>query len=340
MENDNKLNVTLINRARLPGRHSIEGLFDEIQKALADRVRFTSFHCSPTSSRARCIFEARKHSGTVNHVTGDAHYLAIALRGKNNLITVHDLRFFDYSKSVLKKIVFSLLWFRLPLARTKLITVVSEFTKQAIIKRYSFPADKIVVIPNPVKRIFRYSPAGPRNGTMVIMFIGTSKHKNLTNLIRAAEGKDWHLDIIGRPDSEDSQLLQTCKVSHSLSSNLDDSQVYEHYKNADILFFASFYEGFGMPIIEAQSVGRPVVTSKIGAMKEVAKDSAVLVDPASPTEIRQAIESLEDPERYSLFVAKGLENSSHFNIENIANKYLAIYKYLSTGSGDYFHNPP
>jgi len=91
--------------------------------------------------------------------------------------------------------------------------------------------------------------------------------------------------------------------------------------------FASTYEGFGMPIIEAQAIGRPVITSNIGAMKEVALDTACLVDPYDVESIKNGIQKLIRDEAYrDLMIKKGLKNVERFSLETISNQYIALYK--------------
>ena len=88
-----------------------------------------------------------------------------------------------------------------------------------------------------------------------------------------------------------------------------------------------------MPIIEAQSVGRPVVTSNLGAMKEVAEDSALLVDPFDITSIRSGILSvIENEALRNLLIEKGLNNVQRFSTKSIAKEYMKIYNELSTGA--------
>ena len=84
-----------------------------------------------------------------------------------------------------------------------------------------------------------------------------------------------------------------------------------------------------MPIIEAQAVGRPVITSNLGAMLEVAKDTAVLVDPHNVAGIRAAINDLaNDPVYYDSVVEKGRCNAAKYSAEYVAGEYLKIYNEL------------
>ena len=75
-------------------------------------------------------------------------------------------------------------------------------------------------------------------------------------------------------------------------TNLSQEAIIQQYIDCDMLSFVSTYEGFGMPIIEAQAIGRPVITSNIGAMKEVALDTACLVDPYDVESIKNGIQKL------------------------------------------------
>jgi len=159
--------------------------------------------------------------------------------------------------------------------------------------------------------------------------LGTGKHKNLDNLIEAAKGTNLHIDIIGWPAQDELTRLREYNISYAVYNNLTDGQVNDRYVACDILFMASLYEGFGMPIIEGQSVGRPVITSNTGAMKEVGEGSALLVDPYNAGEIKAAILSLiNNRQLYDDTVANGFKNAAKYNYEKIAEQYLEVYKEL------------
>jgi glycosyltransferase involved in cell wall biosynthesis len=91
--------------------------------------------------------------------------------------------------------------------------------------------------------------------------------------------------------------------------------------------FASTYEGFGLPIIEANAVGRPVVTSHLWSMPEVAGKSALLVDPYDVASIRDGVLSIiEDAHLRSVLIKNGLENIKRFRLSLIAEQYSALYQ--------------
>ena len=308
---------------------SIEGIFKSVKECLTNRAEIRDFYCDGTLSRLQNTKRAGKFASDVNHITGDVNFLAMGLRGKKTILTVHDLGFYENPvHSRLVKLVYHLFWFYLPLKYVDIVTVVSDFTKQRLIKYFHFPEDRIRIIPDPVKKVFRFSAKEKLNAQPVILMMGTGKHKNLDNLIEAAKGTNFHLDIIGWPAKDELEKLNYYNIAHTVFSGLSDEEVYQRYVACDVLFMASHYEGFGMPIVEAQCVGRPVITSNIGAMLELGKGSAILVDPNKPVEIREAIESVQERELYDDLVAKGRVNAAKYDYKIIAEQYLAVYQEL------------
>ncbi len=309
---------------------SIEGIFKSVKECLEDRAEIRDFYCDGSLSRLQNTRRAGKFASEINHITGDVNFLAMGLRGKKTILTVHDLGFYENPvHSRLVKMVYHLFWFYLPLKYVDIVTVVSDFTKQKLIKYFQFPEDRIRIIPDPVKKVFRFSAKEKLNAQPVILMMGTGKHKNLDNLIEAAKGTNFKLDIIGWPAKDELEKLKNYNIAHTVYSGLSDEEVYERYAACDVLFMASHYEGFGMPIVEAQCVGRPVITSNIGAMLELGKGSALLVDPNKPVEIREAIESLQDRKLFDELVARGRVNAAKYDYKIIAEQYLAVYQELA-----------
>ncbi|PZR04182.1 MAG: glycosyltransferase family 1 protein, partial [Flavobacterium psychrophilum] len=117
-------------------------------------------------------------------------------------------------------------------------------------------------------------------------------------------------------------------------ANLTDEEILDKYKSADIVSFVSTYEGFGMPIVEANAIGRVVITSRILSMPEVAGNAAHLVDPYDVQSIRDGIiKVITDAQYRNALIANGYLNRQRFSAETIALQYAAIYHHLhSKGS--------
>ena len=104
----------------------------------------------------------------------------------------------------------------------------------------------------------------------------------------------------------------------------------QKYINADIVSFVSTYEGFGMPILEAQTVGRVVLTSNISPMIEVSGSGACLVNPFGVSDIKEGFKRLISDDNYrNEIIRKGLVNSQKYKPEKIANEYVKLYLNLS-----------
>ena len=111
---------------------------------------------------------------------------------------------------------------------------------------------------------------------------------------------------------------------------MTDAELVEAYRRCDMVVFASLYEGFGLPVLEAQATGRPVITSNISAMPEAAGDGALLVDPYSVEAIRAAVLRIKnEPQLREQLVRKGLENVGRFRAAAVAERYAEVYRRLA-----------
>ncbi|GAA4463532.1 glycosyltransferase family 1 protein [Nemorincola caseinilytica] len=328
MINNRELTVTHYYREPRNTGVSIEGIFRTVKQDLEGRAAIRDHVCDPKQSRVKNTLEAAKYASDINHITGDVNFLALGLRGHRNILTIHDLGYYENPvHSRLKHLIYHTFWFALPLRYIDVVTVVSEFTRNKLLQYFKYPEHKIRVIADPVKPAFRYMHKDQLHSKPVVLMLGTGKHKNLDNLIEAARDMNVHLDIVGWPAQDELDRLKGYGISHTIYNRLTDEEVYQRYLNCDILFIASHYEGFGMPIIEAQAVGRPVITSNIGAMLEVGKGSAVLVDPKDPRQIRDELVALaKDRMYYGDVVKRGLKNAARFDHRVISEQYLELYK--------------
>jgi len=327
------MNLSFFFRLPSPAFHSIEEQFFAFQKHLPNEVKFFNIFSEYQSigfiNRLKIAFHARKNQSEINHITGDINFIAPFLKKQNTILTVHDIGS-ALNKKGLARFILKLFWFTIPFKSVKYITVISEFTKNEILKEFKVDENKIIVIPDCISDEFYYIPKDFNSEKPVILQIGTKINKNLHRLIGAISEINCKLLIIGKLNNSDFELLDKYKIDFENKYNLDFSQIIEEYKKSDIVSFVSTYEGFGVPILEAQAVGRPVLTSDLSPMKEVAGNGALLVNPFDISDIRQGIEKLiSDKNLREKMSLSGIENAKKYSSKSIASEYYKLYKEIS-----------
>ncbi len=324
------MSLTYFFRKQKPGFFSIETLFNTIAAHLNTSLDINIYRLNHESksvlSIIRNIFYARKHQSQINHITGDVHYIALGLRKRKTVLTIHDLVPLRQNNG-LKKWGIKMLWYTLPCHKAQYITVISKATKSELLSRVKVNEEKIRVIPNCLTGNYTYHPKSFNKHEPVILQIGTKKNKNLDRIARALQGISCKLHILGKLTARQIVLLEKMNILYNNDVHSSQEEVINLYRNCDLLLYASTYEGFGLPIIEAQATGRPVITSNISAMPETAGEGAILVDPYHVDEIKQAVISLiENDNLREEIIHKGLKNVQKFSVRNIAGMYLDLYK--------------
>jgi glycosyltransferase involved in cell wall biosynthesis len=323
------MKVSYYCRKLRPGCFSIEGVFTVIWEAMPSEIEvkkwFSRFHRG-FAGRLYNIVEAVSRQGTINHIVGDVHYLALLLQKRKTILTIHDCVGPRTLKG-LRQFALVWLWYKLPIARCATVTTVSEFSKQEVLHYVHCAPERIRVIHNPVAPQFAPAPKPFRVQCPIILQVGTGRNKNIARVAEAIYGLQCHLDIIGRLDESQRLMLTKRGISYSESWGLTLEQVIERYRSCDLVVFASTYEGFGLPIVEANATGRPVITSNICSMPEVAASAACLVDPWSSTSIRAGIARVIEDELYrSDLISLGFENAKRFHADSIAAQYAGLYR--------------
>jgi glycosyltransferase involved in cell wall biosynthesis len=324
-----KRKLNLFFRKSEIGFYSIETVFKTLEPFLNQNFYVIKQELPELGFNFRAIKAnlkfASSNTKAINHITGHVNYIAL-VTGKKSILTIHDM-LSALQGNPIKKVLILCFLFWLPALFVKRITVISEHTKREVFKYVPFAKSKVVLIHNPINNNYEYHPKPFKAKEPQILCVGTKDNKNLDRIFKALASIKCKVTIIGKLKKKHKSQLKELQIGYNSLVDLTDAEILKAYIDCDILCFASLYEGFGMPIIEAQAVGRPVLTSNIGAMEEISNNTTCLVDPLHFEAIQNGIEKIITNKAYrEELVIKGLENSKRFKAEVIAEKYMKVYE--------------
>lgn len=243
----------------------------------------------------------------------------------NKISTIHDVAFLTYPQTYSKSFLY---YYRLMipavLRTSKRIVTVSEFSKKEIMNNYVIPDDKIVVIYNAVDSSFRNIVDVSLNKIQYFLAVSSMNYRK--NFIAVLKGfqelnkEDVMLYVVG--DLKNNSFAGV-DVEHYKSDSrikflgrVSDEELIRLYSNAVGFIYPSLYEGFGIPPIEAQKCGCPVLSSDIPVLKEVLQDSAYYCNPYDINDISEKMQLLCRDNH--AVVQAGYENVNRFSWQKSA----------------------
>lgn len=264
------------------------------------------------------------------------------------VVTIHDLiliKFPTFRATTLGPVIYKIknLAYKIviysALKRAKKILTVSEYTKQAVIKQFKINPDKIIAIYEGIADLTHKDALGRAESIkkrQYLLYVGNAyPHKNLEGLIKIfseinKNSPDLKLILVGKNDYFYGRLKRYAK---NFSKNIifpgyvPDSDLDLLYKNALIYVFPSFYEGFGLPPLEAMARGLAVVSSNKTCLPEILGQAALYFNPEDETDMKNKIElAIADGELRENLRIKGYEQAKKYSWKNCAAKTLEVYK--------------
>ncbi|MEZ4712147.1 MAG: glycosyltransferase family 1 protein [Caldilineaceae bacterium] len=264
------------------------------------------------------------------------------------VVTIHDIgyRYFPQAHRLAQRLYLD--WStRWSVAAARKIIAVSQATADDVCRFYGAPAARISVIHEAAGHQVQPVSADQRHQVLhqhglkrpFALFVGTLQpRKNLSRLIqayafvRARQPVAWDLLLVGQA-SWASQSLYELTAALGLAEHVhflpyvEDGMMPALFAAATFFCFPSLFEGFGLPVLEAQSYGVPVMTANNSSLPEVAGDAALLVDPTDVDAIASAMLRLsQDEELRQRLIRAGYENVKRFSWEQAAAQTLAVLK--------------
>lgn len=219
------------------------------------------------------------------------------------------------------------------------VLVNSEFTRTELLEFFPELAPRITLTPLGCDHLPARDDRLPRPSAVptdapYFLCVGTlEQRKNLPRIIEAfnnfaARRKEFRLVLVGNTGYGGEEILRALGRSPAIlrAGFAGAEDLRRLYAHATALFLPSLYEGFGVPILEAMRAGCPVITSNLGAMKEVAGDAAYLVDPCATEALVAALEQLADDSTLRAGLRRaGEERARVFTWKRTAELTLAAY---------------
>ena len=277
----------------------------------------------------------------------EPNFIPLAIPSKKTVVTVHDFSFFHFPEwHPPERIKYFQKNFWEKIKKADKIIFISNFIKDESIRLFSFPAEKLKTIYLGIdQKIYRvYTPdelipisqkySLPKN---FIFFLGSIEpRKNLKNLLlaylelEACIKKEYKFVIAGFKGWKNEEIHSLIKKSNGdvkYIGYVPEEDAGKIFNLAHLFVFPSFYEGFGLPPLEAMACGCPVVVSNVASLPEVCGDAAYYVDPYNIESIAEGMyKVLTDEALRQSLIQKGLERSKLFSWEKSAREHIKVFE--------------
>jgi glycosyltransferase involved in cell wall biosynthesis len=258
------------------------------------------------------------------------------------VFTIHDLNHIDRPEntSTLKRFYYTAI-LKPACHRAASILTVSEFSRARIIDWSGVAPKKVINVNCGVDSAYHAEGASYGLPFPYLLCVSNRKlHKNELRTVAAFAqaniAAELHLVFTGQPTAALADYIEHHKVSSRIHfvGRVADSQLPSLYRGAEALIFVSLYEGFGLPVLEAMACGTPAVTSNSSALREIAGDAALLVDPTSVEMITKAMEQIVSDSSLRLQLRlKGLAQAAKFPWTNTIARVQELLTSITIGGG-------
>ncbi|MDR1356805.1 MAG: glycosyltransferase family 4 protein [Tannerellaceae bacterium] len=275
---------------------------------------------------------------------GLSNELPLGIAGVKTVVTVHDLIFIRHPRyyNAADRIIYRLK-LRHACRTADVIIATSECTKRDIVSFFHIPPQKIKVVYQGCHPMFGESVTEERRKDVACKYslpqrfllnVGTiEERKNLMIIVKAMTNipEDVHLVAIGKSTRYRQQVERYAEKSGTaprlhILDNVTSDDLPAIYRMAEVFIYPSFFEGFGIPVVEALTSGLPVIAATGSCLEEAGGPGSIYVDPYDEAGLsEQLISLLDDKERMKRMAADGREYTKRFSGERIASDLMSVY---------------
>ncbi len=264
-----------------------------------------------------------------------SYYRTCANPNAINVTTVHDFTYEHFIHGIKKKVHCHQK--HRAIRRSDHIICISEHTKRDLLRFLpEIEPERISVIYNGVSDDYCVLPEHqptdlpfPR-GTYIIYIGSRAVYKNFPLAVKSLKGTDWNLVVVGNPlTADETDLLETHLPGRYIcTGHIGNQRLNQLYNNAFCLLYPSSYEGFGIPVLEAQKAGCPVIATHSSSIPEIISDTSMLLDHLTTDDVRDRLARLLNKGLRTDVVRKGLENARRFTWDNTFDQVRELYARL------------
>lgn len=288
------------------------------------------------------------------------HWNVPLFYNKPFVVTVHDLIMYHYPRQEASTHGPLVYWFkdlahrivlRHAVRKAKHVIVTSEFTKQDLHQTLGVPLEKMTAVYQAPFESEKLKVKSEKNNLdkwkinkKYVLYVGNAyPHKNLEGLLKAWQifeekyGGDYQLVLVGKKNFfyektiKEIEKLRNLEIRNIIFTDyVNDNEISALYKNASLYVFPSLYEGFGLPPLEAQQFGVPVVSSSASCLPEILGESALYFDPENYQQMAEMIHIglTNENSRFDLR-NNARENLQKFSLEKMVEEIIGVYKSVS-----------
>ncbi len=259
--------------------------------------------------------------------------------GVASVVTIHDVAFRTFPDMYHwhDRLIYDQKW-RYACNHADRIICISECTKRDVMNFYNVPGHKIDVVYQPVNnRYYEKREFSPAEEPYMLYVGSVNSRKNLLGAVKALEMMPKDLQILlvvvgggGSYMNQVKEYVSQHAMDHLVKweGSINGDALHKLYANAQLFVYPSFYEGFGLPVVEAQLCGCPVVTSNVSSLPEAGGTAALKADPHSVEEIRDCmLKALTDSDFRTKIIAEGREYAMKtFHPSVLARQLMQTYE--------------